>query len=51
MLYLNLSNNAIITDKCVDYHCIVPVFSKFESIHLLENSMLDDRGYNKTHIK
>ena len=45
MLCLNLSDIAIITVKGVDYCCIIYHFSKSEAIHLLENSVLDDRGY------
>ena len=36
---------AIITVKGVDCHCIIHDISKSEAIHLLENSVLDDRGY------
>ena len=39
------SDIAIITVKEVDYHCIIHDVSKSEAIHLLENSVLDDRGY------
>ena len=39
------SDIAIITVKEIDYHCIIHDVSKSEAIHLLENSVLDDRGY------
>ena len=45
MLRLIINDIAIITVKGVDYHCIIHDISKSEAIHLLENSMLDDRGY------
>ena len=45
MLHVNLSNIAIITVKGVDYGFIIDDISKSKTIHLLENSELDDRGY------
>ena len=45
MLCLNISNIAIITVKNVDDRCIFSDITKAEAIHLLENSVLDDRGY------
>ena len=42
---LNRSNIAIITVKNVDYCCIMYIINKSEAIHLLENYVLDDRGY------
>ena len=45
MLCLNNSDIAIITVKGVAYHCIIHGISKSEAIHLLENSVLEDRGY------
>ena len=45
MFYLNLSGIAIITVKVVDYCCIIHEISKYETIHLLENSVFDERGY------
>ena len=45
MLCLNISNIAIITVKNVDYYSIIHDTGKSETIHLLENSVLDDRGY------
>ena len=45
LLCLNISNNAIINIKSVDYHCILYYISKSEAIHLLENSILVDCGY------
>ena len=43
----NISDIAIITIKRVDYCCIIHDISKSKAIHLLENSVLDDRGYIK----
>ena len=45
MLCLNISDIAIITVKGVDYRCIIHDISKSEPIHLLQNFVLDDRGY------
>ena len=45
MLSVNMSDIAIITIKNVDYRCIIQNISKFESIDLLKNSVLEDRGY------
>ena len=42
---LNISDIAIITVKGVDYYCIIHEISKSKASHLLENSMLEDRGY------
>ena len=47
MLCFNISDIAIITIKRVDYCCIIHAIGKSEAIHLLENSVLDDRGYIK----
>ena len=45
MLSLNIRDTAVITVKNVDYHCIIHNISKSEAINLLENSVLQDRGY------
>ena len=45
MLCLNISDIDIITDKGVDYRCIIRDISKSEAIYLLENSVLHYRGY------
>ena len=45
MFCLNISDIAIITVKNVDFRCIMYNNSKFEAINLLENSVLEDRGY------
>ena len=45
VLCLNISDMAIITAKGVDYQCIIHGISKSEPIYLLENFVLDDRGY------
>ena len=47
VLFLNLSDIAIITVKDIDYRCVVHDISKAEAIHLLENSVLDCRGYTQ----
>ena len=47
MLCLNITDIVIITVKNVDYHCIMYNISKSEAINLLENSVLEDRGYIK----
>ena len=43
--YLNISDIAIITVKGLDYHCIIHDINKSKAIHLLDDSVLDDRGY------
>ena len=40
MLCLNISDIATIIIEGVDYGCIIHNISKFEAIHLLENSVL-----------
>ena len=45
MLNLNIRDIAIITVKNLDYLCIIYNISKSEAINLLENSVLEDRGY------
>ena len=47
MLCLNMTDITIITLKGVDYHCIIHeiIIIKSEAIHLLENSVVEDRGY------
>ena len=45
MLCLNISDIAIITVKEVDYCCIMYDISKSETMNLLENSVVVDRGY------
>ena len=45
MLYLNLSNIAVVSVKGVDIYRIIHDISKSGAIHVLENSVLDDRGY------
>ena len=44
ILCLNIIDIAIITVNGVDYGCIIHDISKSEVIHLLKNSVLDDRG-------
>ena len=45
VLCLNISDIANITVKNVDYRCIMHNITKSEATHLLENSVLEDRGY------
>ena len=45
MLSVNISEIAIITVKNVDYRCIMYNINKSEAINLLENYVLEDRGY------
>ena len=45
MLYLNISDITNITVKDIDYRSIIHNIRKSDAIHLLENSVLDYRGY------
>ena len=45
LIYVNISNIAIITIKRADYRCIIYGIRKSNAIKLLENNVLDDRGY------
>ena len=45
MLCLNISDIAIITVKNVNYSFILYNINKSESIHILENFVLEDHGY------
>ena len=45
LLCLNINDITIITVTNVDYRCIICNIIKFETINLLENSVLKDRGY------
>ena len=45
MMCLNISDITIITVKNVDYRCIMYNISKSEATNLLQNSVLEDRGY------
>ena len=47
VLSVNKSDIAIIIVKNVDCRCIIHTISKSEAINLLENSVLEDRGYLK----
>ena len=40
-----LNDIAIVTVKDVDYRCIIHNISKSEAISLLQNPVLEDRGY------
>ena len=52
MLCLKISDTANVTVKGVDYCYIIHDIRKSETIHLLENSVLEDRSciYIKMHI-
>ena len=50
MMCINKSDIASITVKNVNYHCIMYDIAKSAAINLLENSMLEDRGYDKKSI-
>ena len=51
MFGLNFGDVSIISTQNVDYCSIIHDISKSDAIHLLENSLLDDRGYiYKMHI-
>lgn len=45
MLCLNISNITVMTVKDAYYCCIIHDIDKPDTIHLLENSLLDYRGY------
>ena len=45
MISVNISDIVVIPIKNVDYRCIMHKISKSEAINLLENSVLEDRGY------
>ena len=45
MLSVNIGDVAIITVKNIDYLCIIHNNSKSKAINLLENYVLEDRGY------
>ena len=45
MLCLNPYDIVIISFKGSDYHCFIHGISKSDTIHLLENSVLDDSAY------
>ena len=45
MLSVNISGTAIITVKNVDFRCTIHKILKSEAINLLQNFVLEDRGY------
>ena len=45
MVYINISDIAVITVKNADYHCIIHNITKSEAINLLENSVLENCVY------
>ena len=45
MLSVDINKIIIITDKNVDYRCIIHKFSKSEAINLLKSAVLEDHGY------
>ena len=44
ILFLNISDIAIINIKNIDYHCIIRNIGKSEAINLLKNYFLENRG-------
>ena len=50
ILCLNISDIPIITIKDIDHRCIIQNISKPKAINLLENSVLEDRGYIQKNI-
>ena len=45
MMIHNIYNITITTIKGVDYCCTIYGVSKYDGIHLLENCVLNDRGF------
>ena len=46
MISPNIDNiAAIVAVNVVDYFCIIYNVNKFDAVNLLENSVLDDRGF------
>ena len=45
IMFPNFSDIAIATAKNVDFRCVIHNISKSDAIHLLKNSVLDDRRY------
>ena len=46
MISPNIDNiAAIVAVNGVDYFCIIYNVNKFDAVNLLENSVLDDRGF------
>ena len=45
MMRSDTDNVDIITVKGVDYSCIIYYVCKYDTIHLLENFVLDDCGF------
>ena len=46
MISPNIGNiAAIVAVNGVDYFCIIYNVNKFDAVNLLENSVLDDRGF------
>ena len=43
MMYINLSDIAILNIKGSDYRCIISLISKNEAINLMENAVLTDK--------
>ena len=40
MIFMNLSDIAILNIECVDYCCIIDGITKSEAIHLMQNNNL-----------
>ena len=47
MFSVNISNITIVIVENIHYLCIIDGIRKSQAINLLENSVLDDRGYYK----
>ena len=45
MFCLNIRNISIITVNGVGYCCIIDNISQSDAVHLVVNSVFDDRGY------
>ena len=51
MSSLNINDIATMALKGAHYCCIIHNISKYEAIHLLENSVFEDRGFKKPILK
>ena len=51
MMYINLSDIAILNIKGSDYRCIISLISKNEAINLMENADLTEKNRTLQSIK
>ena len=51
MMYINLSDIAILNIKGSDYRCIISLISKNEAINLMENADLTEKNGTLQSIK